>query len=172
MAHELTTFLGLSSIVDDSELRECWKTVAQGLRDLTTEGVWEFRTPEIWRSARWWNHSPLTWATSQPLKAVSVEGFRIQTFDVVGFFRERVYEVLSAEANRFRVCVECRAAFIATKRQRFCTRPCAQRHRTRRYRRLHRDEVTARRRAAYERAQKRRYGANVRVAKRSSHGSH
>ncbi len=51
-----------------------------------------------------------------------------------GRFRAEAVRVLSSQARRFRFCGNCGRAFIATKRQAYCTASCSQSVRTKKYR--------------------------------------
>jgi len=103
------------------------------------------------RTRRGLHGAALTW--ERPWK----DGFRLHT-----------YESLLAEGQRLRFCERplCRAAFLARRRQAYCTPRCSQAVRTQAYRTVHAERVRAARRAAYARKQRALLGSsNVRVGR-------
>ncbi len=92
------------------------------------------------------------------------------TRSIDDIFKIGTVEAFKHEWSRFRLCERCRAAFIGQKRQSYCTSRCSQAMRTRRYRTRNAERVRVLRRANYERKQRVKHGAKVRVG-RHAHGS-
>jgi len=152
----------------------CISALRDGLRDLVKDGKWVVGMPKMNRVAEWWDHHPFRWRTGLPHQLEFADanarrrrwGFAKLKMDWRGYFLLRVYDVLRAVEGRFRVCLECRQAFIARKRQAYCTARCSQTVRTRKYRSLHRARVNQSRRRAYERQVKAIHGPKVKVRRR------
>lgn len=85
-------------------------------------------------------------------------------------FKWHVYDTLLAERHRFRFCQKCRSAFLAHKRQIYCSPKCSQALRTRKYRTQNREQFRGFRREAYERKVRRASGPNVKIPRRSRRG--
>jgi hypothetical protein len=148
----------------------CIAALRDGLRQLVLRGKWNIDLPRVRRIAEWWDHHPFRWRTGLPyileFETGRREGPATIKRDWRGYFLLRVYDVLRAVERRFRVCLECRRAFIARKRQAYCTARCSQTVRTRKYRSRHRSRFKQLRRRAYERQVKAIHGPNVKVSKR------
>jgi len=165
---------GVRKPVPREAAEACIAALRAGLQDLVTEGKWVVEHPRINRVAEWWTHTPFRWRTTLPFISEPTDeetrrrgwGFYSRKVDWRGYFMLRVYDVLHAVERRFRVCSNCRRAFIAHKRQAYCTSACSQSVRTREYRARHRARVNEQRRLAYERAVKKTLGKNVQVSKR------
>ena len=72
--------------------------------------------------------------------------------------------------KRLRFCARngCGGAFLARKRQRFCSRRCGQSERTARFRAKHAARIKERRRERYVAAMRKKHGLNVKVGSRST----
>jgi hypothetical protein len=80
------------------------------------------------------------------------------------------FDVFAIVGDRLRTCRDpkCRVLFVAaTGKKEFCSVRCAQRVRTQQWRQEHPETVREIRRDAYVRRQKKKYGAKVKVARRS-----
>jgi hypothetical protein len=154
-----------------SELGSCQALLREGLRSLVYEGKWLVKVPATLQDFRWtgppWHepvgpwHGTLNWTQLEPVRSVAP----LQA-DTTGLFCLRVYETLRAMASRFRVCEreKCRKPFIARKRQAYCSRPCSQAVRTRRFRARDPERVRKLRRRTYERTVRARSGSYVKIA--------
>lgn len=85
-------------------------------------------------------------------------------------FQARVGEILTSDevARRVRFCSECDEPFLAEKRQSYCKAACSQKTRTRLYRKKHRDQLNAKRRAFYKKQQVDRRGGPIRIMTRKA----
>ncbi len=160
---------GIKEAVSREVAEDCIRVLRDGLRDLVREGKCRFDTPTVSRVAEWHRTSgEFRWRTTLPYKWTPRGGrWFSQTMDWSGYFLLRVYDVLRAAERRFRICPDCRRAFIARKRQAYCSPRCSQNVRTKKYRFRHRARLKKQRHAAYERKMKAALGAKVKVARRA-----
>ena len=156
-------------IVHDRPLREGAQVPGDG--ELIRWRDWLQRGLTLLRQHRTWSDTVgVTFAYANPDDRKIVQTAGPDSTDLVNRFKVRVHEALGRFAARVRFCGrrECGAAFIANKRQEFCSPACSQRARTERYRAKDPERVRRRRRAAYDRAKKRKPAGRRRVGRRGT----
>ena len=119
-------------------------------------GIAELMRGEVWRI-------PIGVMHQLGVGSFLSRGITRSTSDI---FKIGTVEAFKEEWSRFRLCERCRMAFIAQKRQAYCTPRCSQAVRTKRYRSKDPERVRLLRLASYARIQREKYGANVTIARR------
>ena len=122
-----------------------------------------FTEAEIWRAHRWirkglellsrsekWNFAPRVTYELDAHNGMLWARFSAQT--PMEKFKALAYEAFRDARFKFRICSNCKHAFVPVKRQAYCSASCSQSTRTRKWRKAHVEKNRAIRRAQYRKA--------------------
>jgi hypothetical protein len=133
-----------------------WPAPADDTPDVLTDA-------EVWRAQRWLKQGLVLlahaekWNFAQRVQyqLEAKKGFlfaRLKASSNLNQFKAMAYETFRDARLKFRLCLDCRNAFVPIRRQAYCSPRCSQAARTRRWRNAHPERNRAIRRAQYQKS--------------------
>jgi hypothetical protein len=159
--------------ISDTELERLHRWLAEGVQSVQAGNQWKFETGRQ-ATIRWsdWSNAPAGDVYDFAIKPAPAPRARAKwsgliagrypSEDLLGRFRDRVFETVTIAGNKVRRCADCPNLYVPTHgRQEYCSRRCSQRVRTRKWRQEHPQEAAELRHRHYRKDIERRRGPAV-----------